>query len=119
MALTLTKAKEAFDHVVNVGFQVLKEGLLYKTLVKPGDNDVMATITLCDSDIDSLTYDRSDTVKDTPLTRNDKNLLCIFQDYILHCHSIGDPIRQDWLSISTEDFEDFLAWSLPHHPCRL
>jgi len=64
-------------------------------------------ISLRDPDIDSLTYDRSDTDKVIPLTRGDKNLLCIFQDYIHHCHSIGDPIGQDWLSISTEDFEDY------------
>jgi len=107
MALTPAKAMKAFDHVVNVVFQVPKEGPLYKALVKSGDNDIMAMIALHYSDIDSLTYDRSDTVKDTPLTRIDKNLICIFQDYILHHHSIGDPIGQDWLSISTEDFEDY------------
>jgi len=46
MALTPAKAKEAFDHVVNVIFQVPKGGLLYKALMKSGDNDIMAMIIL-------------------------------------------------------------------------
>ncbi len=92
---------------MNVAFQIPKEGPLYKALVKSGDDDVMAMISLRDCDIDSLTYARSDTKKDIPLTRIDKNLLCIFHDYILHCHSVGNPIGQDWLSISTEDLEDY------------
>jgi len=47
------------------------------------------------------------------------NLLHIFQDYILHCHSIGNPIGQDRLSISTENCEDYWLGHYPHHPCRL
>ncbi len=93
MSLTCVKAKEAFDHVVV--FQAAKEESLYKALKKLGDNAIMAMITFHDCDIDSLTYDRSDTEKDIPLTRGDKILLCIFQDLILHYHSIGDPIQQD------------------------
>ncbi len=107
MALTRAKAKDAFDYVMNVVFQVPNDGPLYKALEKSGDNDVMAMISLCHCDIDTLTFDRSGAEKNIPLTRNDKNLLHIFQDYILHCHSIGEPIGQDWLSISAEDFEDY------------
>jgi len=107
MALTRAKAREAFDYVVNVVFQVSKEGPLYKALEKSGDTDIRDMISLRDPDIDSLTYDRNDTDKNIPLTRTDKNLLHIFQDYILHCHSIGEPIGQDFWSISTEDFEGY------------
>jgi len=39
-----------------------------------------------------------------------------FQDYILYCHSIGDPIGQDFWFISTEDFE---AYWLGHHLATL
>jgi len=83
-------------------FKIPKEGPLYKALEKSGDNDIMAMITLCDCDIDSLTYDRSDTEKDVPLSRVDKNLLCIFTH-----ESIGHPIGNDWLSLTAEDFDDF------------
>jgi len=74
---------DAFKHIMNVVFQIPKEGPLYKALEKSGDNDIMAMITLCDCDIDSLTYDRSDTEKDVSLSRGDKNLLHIFTHYIL------------------------------------
>ncbi len=107
MALTRAKAKEAFDYVVNVVFQVPKEGPLYKALEESGDSDIRDMITLRACDIDSLTYDRNDTDKNIPLTRNDKNLLHIFRDYMLHRHSIGNPIGRDFWSISAEDFEDY------------
>jgi len=107
MALTRAKAREAFDYVVNVVFQVSKEGPLYRALEKSGDTDIRDMISLRNPDIESLTYDRSDTEKGIPLMRGDKNLLCIFQYYILYHHSIGDPIGQDFWSISTEDFEDY------------
>jgi len=107
MALTRAKAREAFDYVVNVVFQVSKEGPLYRALEKSGDTDIRDMISLRNPDIESLTYDRSDTEKGIPLMRGDKNLLCIFQYYILYRHSIGDPIGQDFWSISTEDFEDY------------
>ena len=102
-----SKAVEAFKHIMNVVFQVPKEGPLYKTLEKSGDNDVMAMISLCDCDIDLLTYNRSDTEKDVPLSRGDINLLCIFCHYILYCDSIGYPIEHDWLSLTSEEFDNY------------
>jgi len=42
MALTCTKAKEAFDYVVNVVLQVPKESPIYKALEKSGNNNIMA-----------------------------------------------------------------------------
>ena len=107
MALTHAKAREAFDYVVNVVLQVPKEGPLYKALEKSGDNDVMAMISLPDCDIDTLTFDRSDTEKNVPLSRGDKNLLHIFCHYILYRDSIGHPIENDWLSLTSEDFDDY------------
>jgi len=94
-------------HIVNVVFQVPMEGPLYIALEKSGDNDVMAMISLHDCDIDSLTYDRSDTKKDVPLSRGDKNFLCIFCHYVLHCDSIGHPIGNDWLSLTSNDFDNY------------
>jgi len=47
-------------------FQVLKECPLYKALEKSGNNDVTAMIALQNCNIAPLTYDRSDTKKDTP-----------------------------------------------------
>jgi len=70
-------------------------------------HDVMAMITLSDCDTDLLTYDRSDTKKDIPLLRDDRNLLSIFCHYVLYCNSIGHPIRNDWLSITPKDIDNF------------
>jgi len=66
MPLTRTKVTAAFDHVLTVVFGVPKDGPLYKALVKSGDIDMRDVILLSESDIDSLTYDKSDTETDTP-----------------------------------------------------
>jgi len=95
---------EAFDHLLNVVFRVPKDGSLYKALMKSGGTGIRHIISLDETDIDSLTYDRSDTEKDIPLPRGDKVLIHIFKHYILHCSSIGSPIGTDWLSITSEDF---------------
>jgi len=103
-----TRSKtEAFKHIVNNVFQVPNDGPLYKALEKSGDNDVMAMISLRDCDIDTLTFDRSDTEKNVPLSRGDKNLLRIFCHYVLYCDSIGHPIGHDWLSLTSDDFDDY------------
>jgi len=95
---------EAFDHLLNVVFRVPKDGPLYKALMKSGDTDIRDILSLNGTDIDSLTYDRSNTEKDIPLPRCDKALINIFKHYILHRSSIGLPIGNDWLSITHEDF---------------
>jgi len=104
--MTLTKAKttEAFNHLLNVVFRVPKDGPLYKALMKSGDTDIRDILSLSETDIDLLTYDRSNIEKDIPLSRWDKALIHIFKHYILHCSSIGSPIGNDWLSITPEDF---------------
>jgi len=66
--------------MVNVVFQVPKGGLLYKAFDMTGATDIRYMVSLRDADIESLTYDWSDTKKDIPLTRGDKNPLSIFQN---------------------------------------
>jgi len=114
--MTQPKDLEAFDHLLNVVFRVPKDGPLYKALMKSGDTDIMDILSLDEADIDSLTYDRSDTEKDMPLSRWNKVLLKIFKHYILHCSSIGLPIGNDWLSITPEDFGNFKLVLTTQHP---
>jgi len=107
MPLTETKVMAAFEHVLNVVFGVPKDGPLYKALVQSGDTDIRDIISLDDADINSLTYDESDTETDVLLSRHDKAHLCIFKYYVLYCNSIGSPIGEDWLSITQEDFDKY------------
>jgi len=105
--MTRTKITAAFDHVLNVIFGVLKDDPLYKALEKSGDTDIRDIISLDETDIGSLTYDKSATETDLPLSRHDKALLHIFKCYILHRNLIGSPIGEDWLSITQEDFDKY------------
>jgi len=107
MPLTRTKVSASFDHVLSVVFGVPKDGPRYKALVKSGDTDIRDIISLDETGIGSLTYDKSDTETDLPLSRCDKALLHIFKCYILHCNLIGSPIGEDWLSITQEGFDKY------------
>jgi len=79
--------------------------------MKSGDTDIRDILLLSETDIDSLTYDRSDTEMDIPLPRWDKALIHIFKHYILHHSSIGSPIGDDWLSITPVDFGKYRVGS--------
>jgi len=47
-AIDYPKAAGAFNHIVNVVFQVPDEGLLYKVLEKSGENDIRKMVLLSD-----------------------------------------------------------------------
>ena len=79
MTLTQAKTTEAFNHLLNVVFRVPKDGPLYKALMKSGDTDIRDILSLSETDIDLLTYDRSNIEKDIPLSRWDKALIIIFK----------------------------------------
>ena len=107
MPLTRTKITAAFDHVLNVVFGVLKDDPLYKAMEKSGNTNIRDIISLDETDIGSLTYDKSATETDLPLSRHDKALLHIFKCYILHHNLIGSLIGEDWLLITQADFDKY------------
>jgi len=107
MALTRAMATEAFNHVLSAVFRVPKDGPLMNALVKSGDGDIVTMLSLNATDIDSLTYDKSETEKDIPLPQNQRSLLHIFKQYIVHWYNIGDPIEDNWMSISAADFDRY------------
>jgi len=107
MPLTRAKAIEAFKHVLTNVHEVSEDGPLSKALHGAGYDDICTMGILCDQDIDSLTFDRSNTEKDIPLSKVIRANSCIFWHYIIHWHSIGDTIGDEWVSISLEDFDEY------------
>ncbi len=65
----------------------------YKTLKKSESIDIRSMVSISDTDIDSLTYDKSKTAKDVLLSRRNKSLLHIFHHYIIHHNSVGDQLE--------------------------
>jgi len=78
-----------------------------KVLGEAGDNDIRSLVSISDTDIDSLTYNMSETEKDVFLSRREQNHLHIFHHYIFHHNSIGSPIGDTWLSIISNDFDSY------------
>jgi len=109
MPLTHGKAKEAFDHVVMFILKLLRKSHSKRPCRSQGigNNDIKSMVSISDTDIDSLTYDKSEMEKDVFLSRRDKSLIHIFHYYIIHCNSDGDPIGDPWLSSTSNDFDSY------------
>jgi len=107
MPLTKSKAIEAFVHVLDNVFEAPADGPLSKALVHAGYSNIWDLVTLWDEDIELLTYDKSDKEKDVPLGRAHQSLLHIFCHYCDHQTHTGNPIGDNWTSVSADDFNDY------------
>jgi hypothetical protein len=100
-------SEEAFDHVLHV---VLAQGLtspLKRSLLKHGFKDIHAFHMLDDCIIDSLTYDSLEGGDDVPISASDKTLAANFLEYIVHRHCMNDPIKDNWKTVTKDDFDEF------------
>lgn len=108
MVLTLPLAKAAFNHILDVIFEC-GNGTPLKTALKGvGITDIYGLITITPQMIHGLTYeDPHHTGRVISVPRGSKNLILIFCDYIAHCHNTGNPIDDNWTSITQEQFDIF------------
>jgi hypothetical protein len=75
---------------------------------KAGIDDTVALLTLGDKAIKGLVYNHTDSNGVTTtqkLQRGDVGLIKSFIHYVYHCDITGNPIDNDWLSV-TEDMLD-------------
>jgi len=106
MPLTKSKAIEAFKHVLDNVFEVPEDGPLSISLENAGYNNSWDLITLCDEDIELLTYDKENE-KDIPLGRAYQSLLHIFCHYCDHQTHTGTPIGNDWTAIMANNLNNY------------
>jgi len=99
MPLTKSKAIEAFIHVLDNVFEAPEDGPLSKALEHAGYSNIWDLVTLCNEDIELLTFDKSDKVKDVSLGRAHQSLLCILH-YCDHQNCLGTTIGDNWTSTS-------------------
>jgi hypothetical protein len=83
---------------------------LKTALVNEGINNTMDLQTIKDKMIDDLEYE-DPKKKGTyhSVNKGDKNLVRCFLDYIRYRHHTGNPINNNWTSITTEMFDTFRA----------
>ena len=80
---------------------------LQQSLAAEGIDDIMSLLSMTPDDIDSLTFDKSASETNFPVAKAEKNLLHIFIDYVIHRDSQGDPIGDQWSSITSSQFDAF------------
>ena len=106
MVLSRQQAQVAFNHVLD---NVLGHGdntPLKTALVNSGISDIEDFITLDDTTVDSLSYDRSPTDTNVPLNLGNRNLAKIFIAYCRFRAHSNDAI-DDWTSVTADDFNAF------------
>ena len=108
MVLTRQDAKVAFNHVLDNVIGCGDNSPLKFALQQDNIEDIFALVTMDNTSIDSLTYnDPSNASSFIPVSQDDKNLVCIFRDYVIHRNNSGNPINDQWTSITQADFAAF------------
>jgi hypothetical protein len=104
-ALTHAQCIDAFEHITrNVMWQEDGDPLL-KALTNAGINDILSLLILDKQQIDALKYDDNGTM--TLLAPGHKNMVTIFLAYVCHRIIICDPIMDDYLSVTSDEFEAY------------
>lgn len=96
--LSPSAGKAAFDHIIdNVLLDHNHVSLLKSSLQSAGRTEVYDLLSLTESDVDSL----------SSVKRGEWRLVATFQEFVLMRHLAGNPVGNDWSSITMEEFDDF------------
>ena len=108
MVLTWTESIAALTHILNDVFERGDGTPLSEAMEQHGITEMLDLISLCQEDIDSLTYlDPEDTDNLVKLSIGDKNVIRTFLAYVNHRADNGDPIGDTWTSITHDMFAEY------------
>lgn len=106
MVLTRPFSKTAFDHVMEHVLGHDRDSPLTRALLDIRCFDIYTLLNLSMEDIAELTYD-TETEKEIPVAKGDKNLLRQFLEFVAYRHNSGNPIGDEWVQVTMEDFDAF------------
>ena len=107
VSTTRSKSKDAFNHVLDNVFDKGDSSILKKSLKADGIEDILSLVTMEEEGIKALKYNKSVSEKNLPIPKGDQGLIKCFIKFLSHCHESGNPIGDDWMSITQEDFDLF------------
>jgi hypothetical protein len=102
MVCTREEAREAFNYVLNSLLGRNDNSALKKSLVAEGCDDMFHMISTVPEYIDDIATDKSDNA-----------LLTLFLQFIAHRESSGNPVEDQWITITQEEFDAFCPSSIP------
>jgi hypothetical protein len=102
MVCTREEAREAFNYVLDSLLGRNNDSDLKKSLVDEGCDDMLHLISTVAEYIDDIARDKSDNA-----------LLILFLQFIAHQESSGNPVEDQWITITQEEFDAFCPSSIP------
>ena len=113
MVVTRAEAQAIFDHILDNILSRRGSNDLKRALEHEGNNDLFSMMTIDDESIDDLKYpDSADPSILVDVIRGDKGMLRLWREYVLHRESIGDPIGDNWLQVTQQQFDAFRISSI-------
>jgi hypothetical protein len=93
-------------YIINNVFDLYDNNSLALALENKGCKDIYDAISMSDNDIDSLTYTNAN-MTIINLQGALKNMIRILKRYIMYRYCSGEPIGNDWESITAEKFDNY------------
>jgi hypothetical protein len=110
--LTRQQAQDALTHVLQMLLGFTDTDPLPLSLTWSGYTDIHHVITMTQDNIDALEYE-DDTQVLVTVPSPAWTLLRIFNTYHVYRYEEGDPIGDDWTSITAQEFNDFCIGPYP------
>jgi hypothetical protein len=107
MVLTREQSKNAFEHILTVVFGLTPTDPLVQALAVDQIEDIEEFLSLPPRQIEALSVVDAITGAATPVRKPRRNLIHAFRQYLIHQEQIGDPIDENWTSITKEEFDSY------------
>jgi hypothetical protein len=107
MVLTREQSKNAFEHILTVVFGLTPTNPLMQALAIHQIASIEELLLLCPSQIEALSVVDATTGMATPVPMSRCNLIHAFRQYLIHQEQNGDPIDENWTSITKEEFDSY------------
>ena len=106
---TCQEAKAAFQHVLDNVLSKDDSSPLKMAIVAEGIEDVFTMMTMDDTIIDTLVYDKSPTETNVAVNRGEKSLAKGIQAYVRYLIANGNPLSEaaEWMALTQQDFDLF------------
>ena len=106
MVFSHTAGRAALVHVLKEVFDLDDDDPLSKSLSEQHLTDIRDLMSYSFEQVQEFTY-KDDTGASIPVPTHQLNLFRILQEYIVHRQTQGDPIGDDWTSITQEQFNEY------------
>jgi hypothetical protein len=118
MVFTRAQSQVALDHILKNVLVLTDDSPLIKALNEEGYTDIEDVITISQADMDLLSYsmpsdphDPASPSVNVPVPKHLKSKLKLLQHYVAHRVIQGNPLSNDWISLTEEEFNIYRTTS--------